>query len=147
MNKVFSILAFFLLMFMTACLQDDPMTRAEEHLKQKVTYLQDKAKILKSPELKITSIHSIFPKDKPMPEPWAAMITFTMIHSEANNEVMRENFRVIFEFEDPYWKPAKLESDQVWNKGGNRVPLRELTPEKDKDAWTMINSILGLSGP
>lgn len=147
MNKRLWSLLLLLPFLFVACIKNDPMANAEKHLKIKVQYLQDKAKVVESPQLKIINIDSIFPKEKPMPTPWAVMIRFTMVHFDENNEVMRENFRVIFEFEDPYWIPAKLESEQIWNKNAERVPWREITRESNKDAWSMVNSLLGLSGP
>ena len=95
----------------------------------------------------IVDVKSIFPKVKPMPEPWAAMITFSMVHMQERTEIMRENFRVIFEFESPYWVPAKMENEQFWRKTGQHTPWKEITKESNKDGWDMINSLLGLNGP
>jgi hypothetical protein len=133
--------------FFVSCSKDEPMVAAEAHLKDKVDYLAAKAKVLQTPEFKIINIKKLFPKEKPMPEPWAAMVTFTMVHSQEGTEVMRENFRVIFEFEYPYWVPTKMENEQLWRKNGQNVPWREITTESNHDGWLMINSLLGLSGP
>ncbi|MES2307716.1 MAG: hypothetical protein V4507_02550 [Verrucomicrobiota bacterium] len=129
------------------CSKNDPMAAAEAHLKDKVDYITAKAKVLKTEDFKITNIKKLFPKEKPMTEPWVAMITFTMVHSQEGTEIMKENFRVIFEFNYPYWTPTKMESEQIWRKNGQNVPWHEITSESNHDGWSMINSLLGLSGP
>ena len=144
-----------------SCGKKDPITDADTHLQQKVEYLQAKGRFLAAENSKalqektteppvlttIADVKSIFPKSKPMPEPWAAMLTFSMLHTQGRSEVMRENFRIIFEFEAPYWAIAKMESEQFWRKTGQHVSWKEITLESNKDGWDMVSSLLGLSGP
>ncbi len=153
----------FLLLLITfvSCGKKDPFFDADKHLREKIEYIQAKGRMLaaeNSKTLKVKSeepmilttivdVKSIFPKVKPMPEPWAAMITFSMVHMQERTEIMRENFRVIFEFESPYWVPAKMENEQFWRKTGQHTPWKEITKESNKDGWDMINSLLGLNGP
>jgi hypothetical protein len=147
--------------FFLSCAKKDPYLEAETHLQQKIEYLQDKGRMLEQEnqkahkqnpgevvtDSKIVDVKKIFPKLKPMPEPWAAMITFSMVHTQQRAEIMRENFRIIFEFEPPFWVPVKMESEQLWRKNGHNVPWTEITKESNRDGWSMINSLLGLNGP
>lgn len=158
--KFLTLLTFFSFLILS-CSKKDPFLDAETHLQQKVDYLQDKGRMLdqenqkaltQNPgevvtDSKIVDVKKIFPKLKPMPEPWAAMITFSMVHTQQRTEIMRENFRVIFEFDPPYWVPVKMESEQLWRKNGHNIPWTEITKESNHDGWSMINSLLGLSGP
>lgn len=157
----FALSLFISTFLLISCGKEDPFKAADTHLQQKVEYLQAKGRFLAAENSKalqeksteppvlttIVDVKSIFPKSKPMPQPWAAMITFSMLHMQGRSEIMRENFHIIFEFEAPYWAIAKMESEQFWRKTGQHVSWKEITLESNKDGWDMISSLLGLSGP
>lgn len=140
------VITFLALLFVVACSKSDPVAEAEKHLALKLEYLTNKAKVIKSPETEIVNIKSQFPKSNPMPDPFVSRIQFSIIHYEAGQVVLKENFQVTFEFKSPYWTPTKMESEKLWTQGKNE-PWTEITRESNRNGWQAINSLLGLFGP